>query len=193
MHLIHVSFDQISEFVPRIPNNRCPGEDAAIPRICVAPTIVDALNAIPCAGYVLNYMRELDLPIILHAYYLESSHVLSNDKVQKFVPDAVATRELWVLDKPEKVRRIDYELTGFIADPFTDQFGNAAFHISGVSLKKCPFSSNTENLLDRYSIVSNRNKLRNMFRENTYRASMANIGKELVEVYHNQTIREVNK
>lgn len=49
---VHVSFDIVEKFIPRVPRQRCQGEDMSIPRICVADTILDAINAIPQAGIV---------------------------------------------------------------------------------------------------------------------------------------------
>ena len=57
--IYHVSFDRVTEFIPKIQKNICPGEDATIPRICAVPTIEQALNAVPQAGFVISYMREL--------------------------------------------------------------------------------------------------------------------------------------
>lgn len=41
--LIHVSFDEVEQFIPRIPEQICPGEDNTIPRICAAPSVIKAL------------------------------------------------------------------------------------------------------------------------------------------------------
>lgn len=50
---IHISFDIVDEFTPRVPRQRCPGEDETVPRICVAEDILNAVNAVPQAGLVM--------------------------------------------------------------------------------------------------------------------------------------------
>ena len=67
---IHVSFDIVDEFIPRVPRQRCPGEDETVPRICVAEDILNAVNAVPQAGLVMENMKSLGLPVVIHAYYL---------------------------------------------------------------------------------------------------------------------------
>ena len=54
---IHVSFDPVEKFEPKIPKNRAPEEDQTIRRICcikagkdMKKDIMKALNASPCAG-----------------------------------------------------------------------------------------------------------------------------------------------
>lgn len=79
---VHVSFDIVTEFVPRVPRQRCPGENSSIPRICAADNLYNAINAIPQAGLVLNYMKNLELPLIIHAYYLKGNG-MKNEDVQK--------------------------------------------------------------------------------------------------------------
>lgn len=79
--MVHVSFDLVDEFIPRVPKQRCEGENNTIKRICVAPSIIEALNAIPQAGLVVRNMKSLGLPVIIHCYYLKADKVMSNDEV----------------------------------------------------------------------------------------------------------------
>ena len=109
--IIHCSFDPVKEFIPRIPAQRCEGEDDTIRRICGAPTIYQALAAIPCFAIVLKNMQKLNLPIIVHVYELESRFCICNNMVQRFVPDAKATGECWFIERPEKVKHKAIELT----------------------------------------------------------------------------------
>ena len=67
---IHISFDIVDEFIPRVPRQRCPGEDETVPRICVAEDILNAVNAVPQAGLVMENMKNIGLPVVIHAYYL---------------------------------------------------------------------------------------------------------------------------
>lgn len=178
MQAVHVSFDQIEKFIPRVPGSRCPNEDNTIPRICVAPDIRSALNAIPQCGQVLEYMRKLGLPVIIHAYYLYGGKRIDNKGVQKYVPDAAITKEFWLVTPPEGVRRVDYVVNDFSTLKDKDPFGHEIWHIFGVRLKRCRFQSNINNLVSNFSC--NERKVREICMENSYRTVMSNIGEELV-------------
>ena len=67
---VHVSFDIVDHFTPRIPKQRCPKEDAIISRICVAENLTMAINALPQAGDVICAMKDLKLPIIIHDFFI---------------------------------------------------------------------------------------------------------------------------
>ena len=144
--LIHVSFDLVKEFIPRVPKQRCPEEDGTIPRICVSPSLEKCLQAVPQAGEVLHQMKELGLPLIIHGYYMECKHPLYD--VSKYVGDAEATGEMWILDKPDKIRRIDYEV---IFDDFlwyTDAYGAKQRFPVGMKFKRVKYQDNMMNFLD---------------------------------------------
>lgn len=57
--LVHVSFDEVERFVPRVPKQICPDEDNTTPRICVAPNILSAIQAMPQGGTVAYNMARL--------------------------------------------------------------------------------------------------------------------------------------
>lgn len=177
---IHVSFDRVEKFVPKTYENTCPDEDSSIPHICVASTIGAALNAVPTAGFVLSYMRELNLPIILHVYYLTGSAVMENDEVQKYVPDADLTGETWLLKAPESVQRKDYMVTDFRTKDYIDEYGHEVRCICDMEIEKCEFQSNRENFLDCFAASGNRDALNDMFEKHSYRTILANIGEELI-------------
>lgn len=54
--MVHVSFDEVERFVPRVPKQICPDEDNTTPRICVAPNILSAIQAMPQGGTVAYNM-----------------------------------------------------------------------------------------------------------------------------------------
>lgn len=70
--LVHVSFDEVERFVPRVPKQICPDEDNTTPRICVAPNISSAIQAMPQGGTVAYNMARIGVPVVIHAYYIES-------------------------------------------------------------------------------------------------------------------------
>jgi len=108
MKYIHCSFDIVDEFIPRVPTTRCKIEDKTTPRICVAPDIRHCLAAMPSAGRIIEWTRAAGLSVILHVYYLTADKVLTD--VKDKVADAEFTREMWLLEKPASVRRVDYEI-----------------------------------------------------------------------------------
>lgn len=186
--MVHVSFDRVSEFVPRVPENRCPGENSTISRICVALSIEDALNAMPRAGVLMDYMRQLGLPIILHVYHLEGGRVMPSEEVMQYVPDAEISHEMWLLEKPKKIYREDYEILDFETRAYTDRFGHEMRGIYGIRMQKCRYQSNTENFLNEYAGESRKEKIRSIIRENTFRVVLDNIGAEII-----QKCRETDK
>lgn len=121
--LIHCTFETVEDFYPRIPLQRCPGEDDSIPRICVADSVQNALNAIPQAAETLDAMERIGVPLIIHVYDLESSDVMNSSAVQKYVPDALATHEKWILSRPDSILHQVIRITHWVAEPQTDPYG----------------------------------------------------------------------
>lgn len=72
--LVHVSFDEVERFVPRVPKQICPDEDNTTPRICVAPNILSAIQAMPQGGTVAYNMARIGVPVVIHAYYIGQRH-----------------------------------------------------------------------------------------------------------------------
>ena len=184
--LIHVSFDEVEQFIPRIPEQICPGEDNTIPRICAAPSVIKALQAIPQAGEVMNYMEKIGVPIIIHAYYMKSDAVLMPEQIADKVPDAVANQEMWITEVPEDVRLVDYE----IITPFTKKMKNrngtiGRFVIGYDSLRAVRYQDNWRNLAHK---ISKSKEAEEWFMANmpvgiTYRTFMANLGDEFLKKF----------
>lgn len=61
--MVHVSFDEVERFVPRVPKQICPDEDNTTPRICVAPNILSAIQAMPQGGTVAYNMARVGVPV----------------------------------------------------------------------------------------------------------------------------------
>lgn len=84
--MVHCSFDTVTEFNPRVPKQRVEGmftEDDKIKRICVAPTVQQALRGIPQSGMVMETMKKLKLPIIVHAYSINDRNA-TDDTISSF-------------------------------------------------------------------------------------------------------------
>ena len=141
--MVHVSFDLVDRFTPRIPEHRCLGEDGTIPRICVAPDVLSAVNTMPQGGYAVARMLELGLPPIVHAYYMSGADVMENDEVSAWVPDAQFTGEAWFLTEPAVVRRVDYR----IESPVVRHISDHETEIVGARLRMVRYTDNWDNLL----------------------------------------------
>ena len=181
--LIHVSFDEVENFTPRVPEQRCPNEDETIPRICVAPTIRNALSAIPQAGEVIYYMERLYLPIVIHAYYIESDSVLMSKEVVDKVPDAIGTKEMWVTKVPDVVRRVDFELVEPVIAKRKDMNGICERVVIGYDfLRRVKFQDNWRNLATK--LIKETDKIEHFMCNKPdilYRTVMSNMDDELLK------------
>lgn len=97
---IHISLsDKPIKFNPRVPENAMVfkgnfkqfSENQTIPRICCSNSIFGALSAI-----------NINKDKTYYVHLLEPKKALSNQEVAKYVPDAIATGECWVLDEEIK-------------------------------------------------------------------------------------------
>lgn len=126
MNLLHVSFEPVEEFIPRIPEERHIDEDQSIPRICLSDDIRLALRAMPHAGTYIKFFLARKRNPIFYVYRLSPEkigHIVprkqnlrrainycsSKDKyavldelwVSDYVLDARHTHEHWLLAKPD--------------------------------------------------------------------------------------------
>lgn len=144
--LIHCSFDEVYDFEPRVPKSRSSYEDDQIKRICVAPTIRQCIDAMPRAGNIMRFMREVGMPVVIHAYYLEADRVEYDTR--EYVPDADATGEMWILEKPTDWKRIDYELTCFSLKDGKDRNGADITWVYGVWPVRHKYTDNLRELIE---------------------------------------------
>ncbi len=109
---IHVSFDEVTEFIPRIPKFRCTGEDDTIPRICVAESIRNCLRSAPGAGLAVKNLNGAGISFVIHSYLLWPHYgsVKHTGWVKQHVPDAEFSGEIWLTKPPRLVQRRDYEI-----------------------------------------------------------------------------------
>lgn len=186
MRLFHVSFDIVENFTPRIPPDwaRMEGENATIPRICVAKNIADCLNGMPLAGETVKKMEALGIPVIIHVYEFEAErpYVMSNKEVSVYVPDAELTGEMWILSHGKLVGRTDYELTN-IEYKETRLFLADRCFITKFDAKKVRFSDNVRNLMDRVGYVEeNRELVYGMMVEKTFTSVVNAMYKDFLEI-----------
>ena len=134
-------------------------------------------------------LGELGLPIILHVYTLTGDHIMDNLKVRQYVPDAELSGEVWLLEKPTSVKRIDYEITDFDTKTFIDVNRNEICCIYNPVTRVCAYSSNRENFIEEFH-PSNRKWFLELFEKYSYRTVMFNIGKDLIQVRQTQILEE---
>lgn len=152
---VHCSWDQIdpNSFFPRIPSNRCSGEDISTPRICVSETIQRALLAMPRADKTLEGIRKFGIPAIIHVYYLsinDEKYIYHPTTDQ--LPDVEMTGEVWLLKKPDKVVRRDYLISDELLVPVVDE-GGIEFRVElGCNIKRIKKQSNMENLAKKLGV-----------------------------------------
>ena len=144
--MMHISFDEVNEFGPRIPYPRLSDEDGSIPRICMAPTILQALRAIPGGGDAVRNMQSVGMPVVVHAYYLHGCEIVDNSVVKKMVSDAIFTGETWAVTKPAKVVRVDWELSNMLYSDTLTEDGRSSWRVESADLKRVPHQDNWMNL-----------------------------------------------
>lgn len=145
---VHVSFDQVQKFTPRVPKQRIQGEDDITKRICVAENVVSALRAIPEAGYAIRGMQLLHMPVVIHAYYLTGDAIVPT---LKQLPDQKRTGEKWMLEKPKNVYHACYLLESPLLLEHTDLFGVTQPYLVGCKLKRVKNLDNREILFERFA------------------------------------------
>lgn len=144
--MVHVSFDLVDSFYPRIPEQRIEGaveEDQVTKRICVSTSILGALRGIPQAAEVLGWMEKLGLPKVIHAYYLTGEVCYPTEEQ---VPDRSWTYEHWMLDPPKTIVRKDYLITRYETLNHTDINGNTHEVLLNAEMKPIMFQDNIDNL-----------------------------------------------
>lgn len=100
--LYHISNDVmlgLKTFKPRVPKNRVKSEDNQIKRICFAGSIEDCFTSYPYKER--DYHKITSKPRIFSVYELEEikSKILRPEEIVEKVPDALETKEHWVLEK----------------------------------------------------------------------------------------------
>ena len=113
--LIHASFSQVKQFTPRIPENRLPGENDTIPRICFSTKLESALTSMPSGGIALKGLLKA-IPHVAPVIHIYCCHIWENEHVRFIRPadvkrffhvlDAADRSEWWALDTPKLHHKI---------------------------------------------------------------------------------------
>lgn len=135
--LYHVSFEPVEKFEPRIPKNRCPGEDATIPRICFSERMELAITSMPQGGEALRGMLKLKgiITPILHCYmcndWEQPEKLLSPDMLKDRVGDAEGTREWWAIQVPT-LKHVMLQIFDAKFKNSIDKFGNTGVVVMSI-------------------------------------------------------------
>lgn len=168
---VHVSFEVVESFVPRIPQQVIEGkEDSVTKRICAAPDVISALNAVPEAGFAIQGMQILNMPVIVHAYYLSGEFVKPTTEQ---VPDQEQTGEMWLINRPSKVHRVDYRLENILMIKHTDKNHITQPYLVGCKLKRTKFCDNAESL----RFILRNNQSTKLLAQYSFRTIAANIAR----------------
>lgn len=170
---IHVSFDVVDHFKPRVPANRIPGEDEKIPRICVSDRLLSCINAMPAGPETLQIMQQLGLPLVIHAYYMHADKIWDTDRVMRYVPDAWSYRECWLLSEPSRIYRVDYR----VEDPQLLQPETGPLVLLKARFRRCVFTDNADELCQFFHVKNSETFMR-LVRSNGYTSVMCNMRDE---------------
>lgn len=173
--MVHVSFDVVDNFYPQIPMRQIINENNSIKRICVTNSIRNSLEDVPGSYRILHNMQKLKLPLIIHAYYMVSKSFLISDEIHEYVPDVNTTKEIWILDKPNTVKRVDYE----IIDPDFISY-NGMILLMNYKLKRVKFQDNVMNLFNSID-CKNLSELRNIIQKIGYGRFIYEFGDMLIQ------------
>ena len=111
----HISFDTVDRFIPRVPANRCIGEDAETKRISVGTELLAMTEALPSWLIVLGRSFEVMGRAVLHVYSLYTDEPAYRPTIEQ-VPDSKRTGELWLLKEPIRVTVEDIIVTSIEVD-----------------------------------------------------------------------------
>lgn len=109
--LFHISSDILDAetklFTPRVPENRCEGEDDTIPRICFSNNVLGCIKAIPDSyDGVYNRVRlqkEKGIPALFSVYSVDEEKLSKDiirtpEQLQHLIPDALQNSEYWIIN-----------------------------------------------------------------------------------------------
>jgi hypothetical protein len=104
-------------FVPRVPIYRCKEEDSITKRICVCPSLEEAISAFPYKGYFANFLLTRKKDNYLSVFKTNTDNYLDHEQIHDRVPDPHITKEHWLLEpfksKPQIIKINKLTLTGY--------------------------------------------------------------------------------
>ena len=172
-YFIHTSFDLVNKFEPRVPQERNSYEEDRTNRICVSTNLLGAVRGIPGSGFVIKQMLECNLPVIIHAYYLESLDYYQ-PSIQE-VPDQDYTNEVWLLKEPLSVIRADYKMEKIQLKNLGKYKEKDLYYIMDADFHPIPYSDNLKNLNQKFHKAEYVSQVMNI----SFRSFMWNLGEEL--------------
>lgn len=122
----------------------------------------------------METMKELKLPIIVHAYYLKGEFFYNPTEEQ--VPDVSVTGEHWLLQNPDSVYRRDYEVTDFLTRRLKDMNGKEEPFLIGAQIKQVKYQENGLNFAKKFQLNED------IVSSVAFRSLIVNCGDELIEI-----------
>ncbi len=186
--LVHVSFDPVEAFFPRVPQEQATTgtEDKTIPRICCAPDIIHALNAMPNAGRVIKNMMGLGMDVILHIYEFHNIAPAAIHVPTPFeVPDVTDTQEIWITEpvSEHQIKRYDVKLTSVQLKPLKAETGEELLIIQRMTITKTDYQDNWEQFLNLTSKSEQiRERVRQIGAKYLFRSMMGSWTDEKIEI-----------
>lgn len=120
MDFFHISMDlglDEVNFIPRVPTYRCKEEDSTTKRICVCPSLEEAISAFPYKGYFANFSLRRKKDNYLSVFKANTDKYLDHEQINDRVPDSHITKEHWILEpfksKPQIIKINKLILTGY--------------------------------------------------------------------------------
>ena len=117
MKLYHVSYDPVSELIPRVPQHRMIAEDNTVRRICFSTSIEKCIEAKPGGNLPIYLMFENGFHPLLFVYEIDTDALPAECIIgptvlheQFGVDDAIENDEHWIIDTVIHPREIVREV-----------------------------------------------------------------------------------
>lgn len=164
--LYHVSLEPVTHFIPRVPENRAPGEDCIQKRICLSTSIESCINAMPGSGASLLCLQRLGINPVLFVYRVQvhrnTDYLVYPHQIKQAVCDAEETEEHWLLKTPPMISKFTIQLEFFETKKVIDPYGNEVILIRNMQyrhMKHNDVSENAAALLNYFAAVPEKERL----------------------------------
>lgn len=126
MYWYHISLCPVENFEPRIPHMTYEMENKTIPRICVTSDLQKAFKASPQMGNILKAFLDNGIHPVIYIYRFYKKDYkdgyMTSSEIKEYVADAEATKEYWLLKKPNRVSCRKVVITDAIIRYMEDMF-----------------------------------------------------------------------
>lgn len=188
MTLYHVSVEPVQQFVPRVPKQRCPGEDGTIKRICCCKNIFECINAMPGGASVIDCLLHLCKNAVIYVYQFivpdDADWVFNPAQTVRYVPDAEISGEYWLIKTPDQVLETMYLIHDIQIDHGIDRYGKDIYGLVDFAMDPVPEREEPENNIQRILSripPSEQNQVMEIFQKYGLVTVLRNIYRELTK------------